>query len=88
MSNTALIPLQTSVCYSVLFVPSGTPEGLFGSTVVKLRTSHSQVHSVDEVEAFTALSSALLINMGTLSSEWVGNGRVVGSSRRWSWYPS
>ena len=26
---------------------------------------------MDEVEAFTALSSALLVNMGTLSSEWV-----------------
>ena len=26
---------------------------------------------MDEGEAFTALSSALLVNMGTLSSEWV-----------------
>ena len=30
-----------------------------------------QVHSVDEAAEFTALSSALLLNVGTLSSDWV-----------------
>lgn len=31
----------------------------------------SQAHSLDEVEDFVSISSALLINMGTLSSDWI-----------------
>lgn len=33
--------------------------------------SPAMVHSPDEVEAFAAISSALVINIGTLSSSWV-----------------
>ncbi|PNW81666.1 hypothetical protein CHLRE_06g255350v5 [Chlamydomonas reinhardtii] len=33
--------------------------------------SPAMAHSLDEVEAFVGISSALLVNMGTLSPEWV-----------------
>ena len=36
-----------------------------------------QVHSLDEVEAFTSISSALLVNMGTLSPEWVASKKLA-----------
>ncbi|GLC63144.1 hypothetical protein PLESTB_001986200 [Pleodorina starrii] len=33
--------------------------------------SPAMAHSLDEVESFVTISSALLVNMGTLSSDWV-----------------
>jgi hypothetical protein len=36
-----------------------------------------QVHGLDEVEDFTSISSALLINMGTMSSDWVASKKLA-----------
>lgn len=41
-----------------------------------------QVHSVDEVESFASISSAVLINMGTLSSEWVASKKLAANKAR------
>eukprot|EP00798_Chlamydomonas_sp_ICE-L_P011729 gene11729-5208_t len=34
-------------------------------------------HSLDEVEDFVAISDALLINMGTLESDWVASKKLA-----------
>nr|BCL66079.1 hydroxyethylthiazole kinase [Volvox africanus] len=39
--------------------------------------SPAMVHSLDEVESFVAISSALLVNMGTLSPEWVASKKLA-----------
>lgn len=39
--------------------------------------SPAMVHSVDEVEEFAAISSALVVNIGTLSSEWIAGMRLA-----------
>ncbi len=36
-----------------------------------------QAHSLDEVEDFVAIASVLLINMGTLSSEWIASKKLA-----------
>lgn len=41
------------------------------NAVLAIGASPAMVHSPDEVEAFTALSGALVVNIGTLSSPWV-----------------
>jgi hypothetical protein len=49
-------------------------------------TPRPQAHSLDEVEQFVGISSALLINMGTLSSDWVASKKLA--ARRvglWGW---
>lgn len=44
---------------------------LMANTLLCSGASPAMVHSVDEAAEFTALSSALLLNVGTLSSDWV-----------------
>ncbi|WP_181701922.1 hydroxyethylthiazole kinase [Chthonobacter albigriseus] len=39
--------------------------------------SPAMVHAADEVEDFAAISSAVVINIGTLSSEWVASMRLA-----------
>eukprot|EP00878_Enallax_costatus_P033299 GHUV01036712.1.p1 GENE.GHUV01036712.1~~GHUV01036712.1.p1 ORF type:complete len:248 (+),score=99.97 GHUV01036712.1:527-1270(+) len=39
--------------------------------------SPAMAHSLDEVEEFVCISSALLINMGTLSSDWVASKKLA-----------
>jgi hydroxyethylthiazole kinase len=39
--------------------------------------SPAMVHSTDEVEEFVAISSALVVNIGTLSSSWVAGMRLA-----------
>eukprot|EP00775_Hariotina_reticulata_P010516 gene10516-10676_t len=39
--------------------------------------SPAMAHSLDEVEDFVSISSALLINMGTLSSDWVASKKLA-----------
>ena len=36
-----------------------------------------QAHSLDEVEDFVGIAAALLINMGTLSSEWIASKKLA-----------
>ncbi|PNH00273.1 Hydroxyethylthiazole kinase, partial [Tetrabaena socialis] len=36
-----------------------------------------QAHSLDEVESFVGISSALLVNMGTLSPEWLASKKLA-----------
>lgn len=36
-----------------------------------------QAHSLDEVEDFMTISTALLVNMGTLSSEWIASKKLA-----------
>eukprot|EP00873_Tetraselmis_striata_P039348 jgi/Tetstr1/459612/TSEL_004975.t1 len=44
---------------------------LLANTLLAAGASPAMVHCCDEVEEFTAISSGLLINVGTLSSTWV-----------------
>eukprot|EP00879_Flechtneria_rotunda_P024855 GHRR01026374.1.p1 GENE.GHRR01026374.1~~GHRR01026374.1.p1 ORF type:complete len:230 (+),score=96.01 GHRR01026374.1:231-920(+) len=39
--------------------------------------SPAMAHSLDEVEEFAAIASGLLINMGTLSSDWVASKKLA-----------
>eukprot|EP00877_Chromochloris_zofingiensis_P014836 jgi/Chrzof1/9606/Cz04g09140.t1 len=39
--------------------------------------SPAMAHSLDEVEEFLGIASALLINMGTLSSDWVASSKLA-----------
>ncbi len=39
--------------------------------------SPAMVHSPDEVEEFAAISAALVVNIGTLSSEWIAGMRLA-----------
>lgn len=42
------------------------------NALLAVGASPAMVHAVEEVEEFTAISRALVINIGTLSPEWVG----------------
>lgn len=42
-----------------------------------VRACSLQAHSIGEVEDFIKIASALLINVGTLSEEWVGGMRLA-----------
>jgi hydroxyethylthiazole kinase len=44
--------------------------------------SPAMAHSLDEVEEFVGIASALLINMGTLSSDWVASKKLAASRVR------
>jgi hydroxyethylthiazole kinase len=44
---------------------------LSANVLLALGASPAMVHAVEEVEAFVAISSSLVINIGTLSSSWV-----------------
>lgn len=39
--------------------------------------SPAMAHALDEVEEFVAISSSLLINMGTLSSDWLASKKLA-----------
>ncbi|KAG1677231.1 hypothetical protein FOA52_013430 [Chlamydomonas sp. UWO 241] len=53
---------------------------VMAGTLLAAGASPAMVHSADEVEAFARISSALLINMGTLSSEWVAAKKLAARS--------
>lgn len=42
----------------------------------------AQAHSLDEVEDFVKISSGLLINMGTLSSDWIASKKLAAKQVR------
>jgi len=44
---------------------------IMANVLLAAGASPAMAHALDEVEDFLRISSALLINMGTLSSEWV-----------------
>lgn len=50
---------------------------------ISLRYWYLQVHSPDEVESFVPIASGLLINVGTLSSEWV-SGMKLAINKVWA----
>lgn len=46
-------------------------------TALRCAVLRAQVHSLDEAEAFCSISAALLVNMGTLSPEWVASKKLA-----------
>lgn len=47
------------------------------NALLALGASPAMVHASDEVEDFAAISSALVVNIGTLSSEWVASMKLA-----------
>jgi hydroxyethylthiazole kinase len=47
------------------------------NALLALGASPAMVHGSDEVEDFVGLASALVVNIGTLSSDWVGGMRLA-----------
>jgi len=47
------------------------------NALLAIGASPAMVHAVEEVEAFTAISQALVINIGTLSPRWVEGMRLA-----------
>ncbi|GAX75072.1 hypothetical protein CEUSTIGMA_g2516.t1 [Chlamydomonas eustigma] len=50
---------------------------IMAATLLAAGASPAMVHGLDEVEDFASISSALLINMGTMSSEWVASKKLA-----------
>lgn len=50
------------------------------NALLALGASPAMVHSTDEVEEFVALSSSLVINIGTLSSPWIAAMRMAAAA--------
>ncbi len=44
-----------------------------------------QANALDEVEQFVGISSALLVNMGTLSSDWIAAKKLAAKKVRCIW---
>ncbi|HUG60961.1 MAG TPA: hydroxyethylthiazole kinase [Methylomirabilota bacterium] len=50
------------------------------NALLALGASPAMVHSTDEVEEFVAISSSLVINIGTLSSPWIAAMRMAAAT--------
>ncbi|KAL4420339.1 hypothetical protein ABPG77_006146 [Micractinium sp. CCAP 211/92] len=50
---------------------------IMANTLLAAGASPAMAHSIGEVEDFIKIASALLINVGTLSEEWVGGMRLA-----------
>eukprot|EP00887_Chlorella_sp_A99_P006894 scaffold2.g6894.t1 len=55
---------------------------IMANVLLAAGASPAMAHSIGEVEAFVGISSALLINVGTLSDEWVGAMKLAAAEAR------
>lgn len=60
-----------SQCPLVQCITNYVSMDLMANTLLAIGASPAMAHAEEEVEEFVAISSALLVNMGTLSSPWI-----------------
>jgi hydroxyethylthiazole kinase len=58
---------------------------IMANVLLAAKCSPAMVHAVEEVEEFQAIANGLLINMGTLSSQWVQSMKVAAAQVRPAW---